>query len=124
LEPKFKNVRKRGVPLRKFPSSTSRVSVSGSSETAEEDPEPTPELSTGQSPESAEDVAIIKEALDAESSPEGSGTYCPECYLPLFPDPSPDKLYIYLHALRYTTSLGTFDTPLPPWAKEDYVVDQ
>lgn len=49
-------------------------------------------------------------------------TYCPECYLPLFPDPPPEKLFIYLHALRYTTSLGSFETEMPVWAREDYVV--
>ena len=36
--------------------------------------------------------------------------YCPECYLPLHPDPKPEKLYIFLHALGYTTSLGRFET--------------
>ena len=47
-----------------------------------------------------------------------SGTlYCKECYLPLHPDPEPERLYIFLHALRYTTSLGSFETAMPPWAK-------
>ncbi|KAL5483010.1 hypothetical protein ACEPAI_8239 [Sanghuangporus weigelae] len=56
---------------------------------------------------------------DAESASEA--LYCPECYLPLRPDPNPEKLYIFLHALRYTTaSLGTFETPLPEWASEGY----
>lgn len=44
--------------------------------------------------------------------------YCPECYLPLHPDPSPGKLFIFLHALRYTTSLGCFETEMPWWAQE------
>lgn len=47
--------------------------------------------------------------------------YCPECYLPLHPDPKPEKLYIFLHALRYTSaSLGAFETPMPEWAAEGY----
>ncbi|KAH8110428.1 pseudouridine synthase [Phellopilus nigrolimitatus] len=47
--------------------------------------------------------------------------YCPECYLPLHPDPKPEKLYIFLHALRYTSeSLGAFETRLPEWAAEGY----
>ncbi|KAH9174430.1 hypothetical protein EDB89DRAFT_1952966 [Lactarius sanguifluus] len=38
------------------------------------------------------------------------------CYLPLHPDPPPERLYIFLHALRYTTSLGVFETEMPEWA--------
>ncbi|KAI0029935.1 pseudouridine synthase [Vararia minispora EC-137] len=47
--------------------------------------------------------------------------YCPECYLPLHPDPAPEKLYIFLHALRYTTGLGTFETEMPEWTREGFV---
>lgn len=50
--------------------------------------------------------------------------YCPECYLPLHPDPKPEKLYIFLHALKYTTSLGSFETEMPEWAKEGFEWDQ
>ncbi|KAF7798242.1 hypothetical protein EIP86_009459 [Pleurotus ostreatoroseus] len=50
--------------------------------------------------------------------------YCPDCYLPLHPDPSPEKLYIFLHALRYTTSLGTFETEMPAWADPDFEWDR
>jgi hypothetical protein len=50
----------------------------------------------------------------------GGLLYCPECYLPLHPDPPPEKLYIFLHAVRYTTSLGTFETGMPEWASEDF----
>ncbi|KAH9174432.1 pseudouridine synthase [Lactarius sanguifluus] len=39
--------------------------------------------------------------------------FCGECYLPLHPDPSMERLYIFLHALRYTTSLGVFETEMP-----------
>ncbi|KAF8529850.1 pseudouridine synthase [Gautieria morchelliformis] len=50
-----------------------------------------------------------------------SGTlYCTECYLPLHPDPEPERLYIFLHALRYTTSLGSFETKMPAWAQEGW----
>ena len=50
-----------------------------------------------------------------------SGTlYCTECYLPLHPDPEPERLYIFLHALRYTTSLGSFETEMPMWAEEGW----
>ncbi|KAG2347351.1 pseudouridine synthase [Suillus weaverae] len=50
--------------------------------------------------------------------------YCSECYLPLHPDPKPEKLYIFLHALRYTTSLGCFETDMPEWADEGWKWDQ
>jgi len=50
--------------------------------------------------------------------------YCPECYLPLHPDPKPDRLYIFLHALRYTTSLGCFETDMPEWAAEGWSWDR
>ena len=46
--------------------------------------------------------------------------YYEECYLPLHPDPPPERLYIFLHALRYTTSLGVFETEMPEWAAEGW----
>jgi len=49
-----------------------------------------------------------------------SRLYCPECYMPLHPDPSAGKLFIFLHALRYTTSLGCFETEMPWWAQETW----
>ncbi|KAH8830423.1 pseudouridine synthase [Flagelloscypha sp. PMI_526] len=52
--------------------------------------------------------------------PETGSLYCPECYLPLHPDPKPEDLYIFLHAWRYTMSLGTFETDLPEWAASNY----
>lgn len=55
------------------------------------------------------------------AEPEGDreALYCPECYLPLHP--KPEKLYIFLHALRYTSpSLGAFETALPEWAAVGY----
>jgi hypothetical protein len=50
--------------------------------------------------------------------------YCPECYLPLHPDPKPERLYIFLHALKYTTSLGEFSTDMPQWADEGWSWDR
>lgn len=70
------------------------------------------------------------EALEKVTEPPPNLTinseqvYCPECYLPLHPDPKPEKLYIFLHALKYTTSLGAFETSMPEWAAEDFVWDQ
>ncbi|KAF7980139.1 hypothetical protein HWV62_39579 [Athelia sp. TMB] len=69
-------------------------------------------------------------SLDADEAaaaniPDAKGmTYCPECYLPLHPDPKPERLYIFLHALRYTTSMGTFETEMPEWAAEGWEWDR
>ncbi|KAH9054849.1 hypothetical protein EDB87DRAFT_1417542 [Lactarius vividus] len=46
--------------------------------------------------------------------------YCRECYLPLHRDPSPERLYIFLHVLRYTTSLGVFETEMPELAAKGW----
>ncbi|THH09086.1 hypothetical protein EW145_g2259 [Phellinidium pouzarii] len=87
-------------------------------------PEPDPAPAT---PDIASLVLLSASALPTNSnsplSESGNDAlYCPECYLPLHPDPKPEKLYIFLHALRYTsTSLGAFETSLPEWAAEGYV---
>jgi len=51
------------------------------------------------------------------------GFYCPECYLPLQPDPKPEKLFIFLHAWRYTTKEWSFCTEMPFWAARGYLWD-
>lgn len=62
------------------------------------------------------EMEVLTPAVDSNT-----GTlYCPECYLPLHPDPNPEKLYIFLHALKYTTSLGSFETDMPEWASEGW----
>ena len=74
---------------------------------------------------------VVAKMNDSEATEEGATEsspcldqdghrYCPECYLPLHPDPKPEKLYIFLHALRYTTSLGSFETEMPDWAAEGW----
>lgn len=55
-----------------------------------------------------------------EVDPTTGTLYCPECYLPLHPDPKPETLYIFLHALTYELSLGRFETEMPEWAKEGW----
>ncbi|PFH52189.1 hypothetical protein AMATHDRAFT_39694 [Amanita thiersii Skay4041] len=55
---------------------------------------------------------------------ESGNLYCSECYLPLHPDPKPEKLYIFLHALKYTTSLGEFEAEMPEWAAVGWEWDQ
>lgn len=50
------------------------------------------------------------EIMTFDDVPEG---FCPECHIPLAPDPKPETLFIYLHAWRYTTdNLGEWQTPL------------
>ena len=65
----------------------------------------------------------VTEGTDESLLPldENGHQYCPECYLPLHPDPKPEKLYIFLHALRYTTNLGSFETEMPDWAAEGWM---
>ena len=72
--------------------------------------------------------ALEKVSLEPEAGKdlveESGNLYCPECYLPLHPDPKPEKLYIFLHALKYTTSLGEFETEIPEWATKGWKWDQ
>lgn len=42
---------------------------------------------------------------------------CKSCQI-LYPDPTPDQLFLYLHAYKYTGPDWAFQTPLPPWATE------
>ncbi|KAK4685511.1 brefeldin A-inhibited guanine nucleotide-exchange protein, partial [Tremellales sp. Uapishka_1] len=47
--------------------------------------------------------------------------FCEECFVPLPDDPDAETLFIYLHAMRYTTEkLGMWETPLPRWAGENW----
>lgn len=74
--------------------------------------------------EAIEQVANAPPTTGMVCATESEQIYCPECYLPLHPDPKPEKLYIFLHALKYTTSLGAFSTEMPNWAAEGWVWDQ
>lgn len=66
------------------------------------------------------DEALVRlptmEASEPAVDPDTGTLYCPECYVPLHPDPRPENLYIFLHAFEYTTSLGCFETEMPEWA--------
>ncbi|KAJ7591618.1 pseudouridine synthase [Mycena floridula] len=68
-----------------------------------------------------ERVTAIQLQEDPLTTLQSEHAYCPECYLPLLPDPKPEELYIFLHALRYTTSFGSFETEMPEWSREDWV---
>lgn len=69
-------------------------------------------------------IASMEPVSDPNTIIQSDNLYCPDCYLPLHPDPKPEKLYIFLHAMKYTTSLGAFSTEMPEWAEEGWVWDQ
>ncbi|XP_076021721.1 pseudouridylate synthase RPUSD2 isoform X2 [Genypterus blacodes] len=64
------------------------------------------------------------EATDGpQQSPPGTRDHlCSECKL-VRPDPTDKELVMYLHALRYKGPDFEYSTPLPDWAKEDWVDD-
>lgn len=70
--------------------------------------------------------AVERPILDDTPSPmtppvEIPDGFCTQCFTPIPLDPDPESLFIYLHALRYETEeLGTWETPLPKWASEDW----
>jgi len=74
--------------------------------------------------EEALEKVSLAPATGIETTSASEPIYCPECYLPLHPDPKPEKLYIFLHALKYTISLGEFSTEMPNWAAEGWEWDQ
>ncbi|KAJ3509344.1 hypothetical protein NLJ89_g5265 [Agrocybe chaxingu] len=69
-------------------------------------------------------VSLVEPSPKIIDSADSDHIFCPECYLPLHPDPKPEKLYIFLHALKYSTSLGEFSTDMPEWAAEGWTWDQ
>ena len=82
----------------------------------------------GNGPQLSISEALEKESVKHETGKElieeSGNLYCPECFLPLHPDPKPENLYIFLHALKYTTSLGEFNTEMPEWAAKGWEWDQ
>lgn len=48
--------------------------------------------------------------------------YCEECHVPLLPDPKPEDLFIYLHAIRYETNEWSYEDEMPWWALEDWQI--
>lgn len=51
-----------------------------------------------------------------------TGELCPVCEAPLYSDPSPAELGIFLHAQKYWADDGTwsYETELPNWASPDW----
>lgn len=99
-------------------SSSSSVQPQGEGESSADSPS---QLTTE---EVLSKISSMEPAQDVNTVIQSDNLYCPECYLPLHPDPKPEKLYIFLHARKYTTSLGAFETDMPEWAAEGWVWDQ
>lgn len=77
-------------------------------------PKPSPDSTMQEEPSEPFEPAV-------QVGPDGRETlYCPECYLPLHPDPLPENLYIFLHAKKYSTSDWSFETEMPLWARPGY----
>lgn len=67
----------------------------------------------------------VAEAASRRARRQGellTGENCPECEAPLFTDPTPDELCIFLHAWKYRALDGTwgYETKLPDWADEHW----
>ena len=141
--PPPQNRRKRGgngeLMVRETPATASKEGVEGagkgtSSSSDQPQGESTQSQGEGESSTDSPSQLTTEEVLSKISSMEpvqdvntviqSDNLYCPECYLPLHPDPKPEKLYIFLHARKYTTSLGAFETDMPEWAAEGWVWDQ
>ncbi|GAA5925021.1 hypothetical protein JCM3775_006344 [Rhodotorula graminis] len=66
------------------------------------------------------DGAAAREAREGGSSEEDG--FCSTCFTPLLPDPRPEQLFIWLHAMRYKTIEWDWSSALPYWAEETYEV--
>jgi hypothetical protein len=134
MPPPPSNQRKRGGHA-KFVDETLNKQITGTTKNGIESPSesspsetPTPaQTLTLPQPLQLSDDEILRKismmeplAADSKAVVQNENLYCPECYLPLHPDPKPERLYIFLHALRYTTSLGSFETEMPEWAAEGW----
>ncbi|BGP28324.1 hypothetical protein JCM10296v2_000056 [Rhodotorula toruloides] len=70
------------------------------------------------------DPEVVGAAMDeggAAEAGEADG-FCSTCFAPLHPDPKPEALFIWLHAMRYKTIDWDWSSELPYWAEETYEV--
>jgi hypothetical protein len=78
-------------------------------------------VATGFKPSPTREESVDPDPSSWIAQTDTGTLYCKECFLPLHPDPSPEDLYIYLHAFRYTTEcLGSFETNMPHWAEKGW----
>lgn len=135
--PPLQNRRKRGNKAN-FVTNPPSVAVAPDAESASQSPVPEPEAQPTEpktEPAQFTTAEIVDKINEMPPTPdvntlvtapaEGEkDMYCPECYLPLHPDPKPEKLYIFLHARKYTTTLGAYETEMPEWAAEGWEWDR
>ncbi|GAA6000039.1 pseudouridine synthase family protein [Rhodotorula paludigena] len=73
-------------------------------------------------------AALAEAQIDGKSSAESADTtindggFCSTCFTPLMPDPRPEQLFIWLHAMRYQTTEWDWSSELPYWAEAEYEV--
>ncbi|GAA5879372.1 hypothetical protein JCM1840_006025 [Sporobolomyces johnsonii] len=66
--------------------------------------------------------AEAEEEGEGDGEEQGKGGFCKTCFTPLMPDPRPEQLFIWLHAMRYKTTEWDWKSELPYWAEGDYEV--
>jgi hypothetical protein len=66
----------------------------------------------------AGDDDAIPEALWPAARDGSARRVCPACRACVRADPAPAELGIFLHALRYETSVGAWETEMPAWAAD------
>lgn len=69
----------------------------------------------------AGDLTALDDLDDYRVEDSETGPYCRACGQPLLPDPRPEQLYIWLKAVRYSSSAWDFSSSsLPPWAQDTW----
>lgn len=61
----------------------------------------------------------VERSRTAEEAADDA-SFCPECFVPLVPDPRPDQLFIWLHALRYKTTEWDYQSEYPYWSLDTW----
>lgn len=67
---------------------------------------------------------LAKNLAEEEIEEEVEEGVCAECFLPLLVEEPRKQLFIYLHALRYTTTEWDWSSEMPDWAIEGYAVPE
>lgn len=83
---------------------------------------PKPNCEVAPSYVSDETKAEAKQRRDKRIGELLNGEICDVCQAPLYSDPSPSELGIFLHALKYRADDGSwsYETELPDWAADDW----
>lgn len=68
----------------------------------------------------ARDAAAGKERENVEGEEKDEMEFCETCFVPTLKDPVKAQMFIWLHALRYSTIEWDFKSEMPDWAREDW----